>query len=150
MTLYFADTAAIAKRYVPEVGSSWIRGLTQTSSGHVFIISEVTTVEMAHVLAVKQRDSAISPIDVKRLFNDFLWHAANEYLVVQFEQTIVSGAQALIFNHVLRTMDAVQLASCSRVSQVLGESPVFLSADARLNAVAVNEGFVADDPLKHP
>lgn len=150
MTLYFADTAAIARRYVPEVGSRWMQGLTRPGSGHVFVIAEMTTIEMAHVLAVRQRDSTMSAHDVKRLFNDFMWHAKNEYLVVQLEQTILYSAHNLILRHVLRTMDAVQLASCTRVAQVLNQRPVFLSTDIRLNAAAASEGFAVDDPRSHP
>lgn len=71
-------------------------------------------------------------------------------LVVDLEKPILLAARNLLFKHVLRTMDAVQLASYSTVSNVLGESPTFLTADLRLTTAASNEGFTVDNPLSHP
>lgn len=56
MTAYYFDTSAIVKRYLPEVGTNWVRSLVDPASGNIIMISEVTIVEVAAALAARHRD----------------------------------------------------------------------------------------------
>lgn len=55
MTSFFMDTSAIIKRYVAEVGSTWLTALAQPPAGHVIVISRLATVEACSALARLQR-----------------------------------------------------------------------------------------------
>jgi predicted nucleic acid-binding protein len=45
LSVYFADTSAVAKRYLPEVGSTWVQSWIDPASGHVTIISALSIAE---------------------------------------------------------------------------------------------------------
>jgi len=51
LSAFFVDTSALAKRYIAEIGSSWIRGIVLPIAGNVVIIADLTLVEMFSLLA---------------------------------------------------------------------------------------------------
>ena len=55
MTAFLCDTSAIVKRYLNEVGTRWIRSLTNPSTGSIIVVSEITLVEVAAALAARHR-----------------------------------------------------------------------------------------------
>lgn len=150
MTAFFVDTSALAKRYVPEAGSAWVRSWIDPSQGNVILISEVTIVELVSALARRQREGTVSSTDFLRLRNDFLLHADREYLVVNLHDRVVLQASRLVAAHPLRTLDALQLASALVAARDLGAIPTFVSADRNLLAVAAAHGLPTDDPHAHP
>ena len=83
LSALFIDTSALAKRYLGEVGSSWVRAVTAPATGNVVIISELTTVELASLLARRVREGTLSRPDAAALEGAFLLHARTEYLVLQ-------------------------------------------------------------------
>jgi hypothetical protein len=51
VAVYFFDSSALAKRYVQEVGTSWVRRLTcQVASNHIYL-ARITVVEMTAAIA---------------------------------------------------------------------------------------------------
>lgn len=150
MTAYFFDTSALAKRYLIETGSGWIKSFFIPTLSHVVIVSELTAIEMFSLVARRQREGYISPQDAAALRNDFLVHFEKQYLVVNIESPIFLHARSLVTNHKLRTLDAIQLASAIHAEQLLGEKLTFLSGDNDLLTAASNEGFAVDNPNAHP
>ncbi len=150
MSVYFADTSAFAKRYLPEVGSAWVQGWIAPASGHITIISALSTVEFIALLARRQREGNVSATDFNRLRLDFLFHARRQYRVIAVRQDVLERAQLLVAKHPLRTLDALQLASAHVAANVIGMFPIFVTADRKLLAVAAAEGFPTDDPNAHP
>ncbi len=150
MTAYFFDTSALAKRYLVETGSGWIKSFFTPTLSHVTIISELTPIEMFSLVARRQREGYISSQDAVALRNDFLVHFEKQYLVVNLESPIFLQARSLVTNHKLRTLDAIQLASAIHAANLLGENLTFLSGDNDLLTAASNEGFVVDNPNVHP
>jgi predicted nucleic acid-binding protein len=150
LSIYFADTSALAKRYIPEVGSGWVQGWISPASGHITIISALSTVEFISLLARRQREGNVSVADFNRLRLDFLFHVRQQYRVIALGQNVLGRAQQLVAKHPLRTLDALQLASAHTAASVLGTFPIFVTADQRLLAVAAAEGFPTDDPNTHP
>lgn len=150
MTTYFLDTSALAKRYLVETGSGWIKSFFLPTLNPVIVISELTPVEMFSLLARRQRERYISPQDSAAFRADFLVHFEKQYLVVNLESSILLQARSLVTNHKLRTLDAIQLASAVHAAHILGESLTFLSADIDLLTAATSEGFVVDNPNAHP
>jgi predicted nucleic acid-binding protein len=150
LSVYFADTSALAKRYVPEVGSAWVQSWIDPASGNITIISALSTVEFVSLLARRQREGNVSTADFNRLRLDFLFHVRQQYRVIALSQGILGQAQLLVAKHPLRTLDALQLASAHDAANVIGTFPIFVTADQKLLAVAAAEGFPSDDPNAHP
>lgn len=150
MTASFLDTSALAKRYLVEAGSAWMRSWIAPAAGNVILISDLGVLEMLSVLERRKREGSLSASDVRRLEADFTAHVAAEYVVAPLDKSVLQLAQHLLRGHPLRALDAIQLASASRASQMLGEPLTFVSGDRSLLAVAAAEGFATDDPNAHP
>jgi len=150
LSLFFVDTSALAKRYVPEIGSNWIRGLVAPTIGHIIFISNLATVEMISLLTRREREGFISTTDRTYLQRDFLFHVQNEYLVVDLNDSVIGRARDLLIKYPLRALDSLQLASAMEVLQDFKLAPTFVSADTRLLTAASAEGLPIDDPNTHP
>jgi predicted nucleic acid-binding protein len=150
LSLYFADTSAFAKRYLPETGSSWVKSWIEPSAGNITFVSEISTVEFISLLARRQREKTVSSADFHRLQNDFLVHARREYRVISLTSIVLQLARQLLVRHPLRTLDALQLASAQAVTRAVGSSSIFVSADKNLLSAASAEGFAVDNPNAHP
>ena len=53
MADYFADSSALVKRYVSEVGSAWVAGLFDPSLGNEILVAAITGVEIVAAERVK-------------------------------------------------------------------------------------------------
>src|SRR6266496_547916 len=76
------------------------------------------------------------------------------YRVVSVTDDIMEQAMDLAERHGLRGYDAIQLA-CALATRdelaAVGAGPLtFLSADADLNAAAIAEGLIVENPNNHP
>ncbi len=150
MSVFFADTSALAKRYVSETGSAWVRRWARPGHGNIVVISEVTIVELASALARLQRDGSLSPTAFLRLRNSFLVHTEREYLLVALRRRLLLRASRLVVSHPLRALDAIQLVCALEAVQAFGTTPTFVSADRNLLTAAAAEGLPTDDPNLHP
>ncbi len=150
MSAFFTDTSALAKRYIPEIGSAWVASWIEPVEGNLIIISELAFVEQVAVLARRRREGMVSNAVFTQLHNDFLLHAEREYLVVGITGALLRQAGDLAARHPLRTLDAIQLACALDSVQTLGLTPTFVSADRNLLIAAAAEGFPTDDPNAHP
>lgn len=150
MSALFVDTSALAKRYVNETGSAWVKVVTRPAVSNVVIICDVTTVELSSLLARRVRASTLTRSSAVRLRNIFLWHVEREYLIVVFDSSVQGRARTLVDRYPLRALDAIQLASAQEAMVNLGDPIIFVSSDQNLLAAATAEGFLTDDPLAHP
>lgn len=150
MSIYFLDTSALAKRYVAETGSNWIRGWIPRRAGHEIIISRLATVELIAVAVRKLRDKTLPQSDFRRLRNNFYAHVRDQYQVIEFEPGVLSLSRQLLLKYPIRTLDSIQLASALRVGANVRQALTFVAADARLLAAAAAEGLPTDDPNLHP
>jgi predicted nucleic acid-binding protein len=150
LSTFFSDTSALGRRYLSEVGTAWTLGWIEPAAGNVIVISELTTVETMAVFAHLQRLGNLSAANATRLQNDFLLHAANEYLVVPVDSSVFAQASSLVRKHPLRTLDALHLAAALKAVSLLHEPMTFVSGDKRQLAAAAAEGFITDDPYLHP
>ncbi len=150
MSNFFVDTSALAKRYVPEVGTKWVTSWIEPQAGHTILVSTLATVEIITALVRRERGGVISISDRVKLQNDFLLHAQNQYSVINLDEDILNSARSLLMQHQLRTLDALQLASALQVAKILGIQLIFICADTRLLAAAAAEGLLTDNPNAHP
>ena len=149
MSVYFVDTSALAKRYVPEVGTSWLLSWIVPSAGHVVAISDLATVEMFALLARRRREGSLGAENAETLQSVFMLHLELEYVVTPVENESLIAASHLVNRHPLRTLDAIHLASALQVARTLTEPLTFVSADNRLLSVAASEGFAIANPNDH-
>lgn len=153
MTRYFLDSSAVTKRYVPELGTSWVRQLTGPTSGHTLYIAQITPAEIISGLARQMREGLISSTEMRKLRLLVDGQIGSEYSVIALSASIIRRAEDLLLTHPLRAYNAVQLASAldnaARFATVGLDAPVFVSADRRLLAAAEAEGLLTDDPNQH-
>ncbi|MFN0071070.1 MAG: type II toxin-antitoxin system VapC family toxin [Chloroflexota bacterium] len=153
MSFYFIDPSAMVKRYVDEVGSEWVRSITDPTAMHELIIAEIGIVEVAAAFSARQRarpsaDSAIRERPLRRFLRD----CALRYMVVGADRRTIDLAVRLTGRHRLRGYDAVQLATALRTNESLMRSgqPAlrFVSADNDLLLAARGESLQTDNPFE--
>lgn len=150
MTTFFVDASALGRRYLSEIGTAWVLSWITESSGNVIIVSDIAAVEMFTTIARLQRSGAISATNAQLLQASVMTDMAREYLSVPIDSDTLAMARTLTNRHLLRTLDAIQLACATIASTTLGETLIFISGDNRLLLAAAAEGFATDNPYLHP
>ena len=149
MSVYFLDTSALAKRYIPEIGSEWIVGWIEPDFHNTILISELATVEFISVIMRREREGHISSSNRLKLQNDFLFHVQQQYVMIELDSDVLMMARELLVKHPLRALDALQLASAVQASISLDIEPIFVSGDVRLLEAAAAEDFEVENPNEH-
>jgi predicted nucleic acid-binding protein len=150
LSSYYADTSALAKRYIKETGSIWVASWMIPAANNVTLVSALALIEMYSVLARHEREGNITQAARNNLQATFLVHSQREYLMVPLDDQVLTQAQTLVNQYPLRTLDALQLASALYAVQILQEPISFISADKSLLAAASGEGLLVDNPNAHP
>ncbi len=154
MSLLVLDSSAVAKRYLVETGTSWMRSITDPGAGTTIILAEITLIEVSAALTARFRAGSISPAERDAAVRLLLQHADTEYQLVPIRRFIVDRAVSLTQSHRLRGYDAVQLAVALVVNEryLAAGLPAlaFVAADDDLITAAHAEGLVADNPNRHP
>lgn len=146
--IYFLDTSALAKRYLAERGSARIRRLL-SGKDDVFYHAFIAPVEFASALYRRHRAGELKTDEVTTLLGSYVGHSQNEYLLVPYSDALMATAAALVSRHVLRTLDAVQLASALELRDMLpfDDLPIrFMAADDRLLDAARAEHLQVINP----
>jgi predicted nucleic acid-binding protein len=154
MSHYFLDSSALVKRYVVEVGTTWIRSLTMPSAGNGIFIAQIAPVEIVSGTMRRWREGHISLRTAQAIRILVDRQSAREYLVIGLTTSTAQRAENLLETYPLRAYDAVQLASAIESNARLvtaGLSPLtFVSADNRLLNSASAEGLATDNPNLYP
>jgi predicted nucleic acid-binding protein len=124
------------------------------ATGNVIVIARISAVELIAALTRRERGSALTPADAISARAEFRRHLTSEYQTVEITAACVNQAMMLAETYGLRGYDAVQLAVVRDVNWeflALGGLPITLvSADVELNAAAIAEGLMVEDPNTHP
>lgn len=153
MSIFFLDSSALVKRYMPEVGTVWVRGLTSDSAGHDIIIAQITPVELISAISRHYHDNQISLLvfqAFKRLLRRYI---QTQYQVITLSNTILLWAMHLHETYRLRAYDSVQLATALELNaRLLGNRTklTFVTADVRLLQAATAERLTSDNPNNYP
>ena len=137
--IYFLDTSALLKRYLPEEGSEVVRRLFRRSVE--IAAARVTEAEAYAAVARVARDGGIDEEDRERVF-DALAEDLLEVRTVEVRQPVVRLVRGLVTRWPLRGYDAVQLGCAMRLS-LEGRSIDFWTCDKNLAAAARGEGMRA-------
>jgi hypothetical protein len=153
MHVYYSDTSAVVKLYLPEIGSAWITHECQRPDV-LLVIGEITTVEVPAAFKRAERDGRLSVAQRQQALATFDADCIQAFLIESITPTVFVRARDLIERHPLRAYDAVQLALAlklsSSVMNLSGVSFTFVSADDDLNKAASAEGLIVDNPNLHP
>ena len=154
MSSYYLDSSALAKRYLTEVGSTWIIGLTDPTAGHQILVAGIALVEVAAALAARHRaQNGISLQERDRAITLIRRHFATAYAVSGTDRLTLDVATELTQRQRLRGYDAVQLATALAASAALRTAGLpnltFVAADADLLAAAHAEGLATIDQNLH-
>ena len=154
MAVYFVETSALAKRYIAEVGSLWLRALLDPSTGCSIYVVRVTAIEMIAAITRRERGGTLAPTDAATTRQPFRRDLATAYQVIEVTPSLANRAMLLAEKHGLRGYDALQLAAGVEVDvRYLASglpAVIFISADTELNVAAMAEGLTIDDPNTHP
>ncbi len=154
MGIYFIDSSALVKRYINEVGSTWILGLFSPTLNNEIFIAAITNVEIVAALTRAERGKRISASSALAVRNQFQNDLQIGYQVIEITESIIIAGMILAETHGLRGYDAIQLAAGCTVNTLCvssGLAPIiFVSADNELNVAASNEGLIVENPNKQP
>lgn len=150
---YFFDSSGLVKRYIAEVGSTWVQSLCAPDANNTLYLSRITGAEVIAAIFRRQRMGDLSAEDAQAVSRRFREDFRRAYRVIEVTAEIVERAMDLAETRALRGYDAVQLATAlhlHRIRRALDLPPlIFVSADEDLNAVAKAEGLHAENPNIH-
>jgi len=152
MQHFFFDSSALAKRYIPEAGTAWVRQITNMKTGFQIVISEIALVEISNAIARRRSEGRFSSAMAVSLVNLLMRHASTHYRIYPLDDDVIAQAQQLSLDYApkLRSLDAIQLACAILMNQsiVAAQQPplTFVCADTRLLTVAAAEGMTPLDP----
>jgi predicted nucleic acid-binding protein len=154
MPSYYFDPSALAKRYVVEVGSSWVQAVVAQQSGQMIYTSVLTQPEIVSAMQRRVREGSLETHQAQRLAQQVLEHMTQSYVLAAITPSVITRACTLLQRHPLRAYDALHLVCALAVGEAIEQHqlsrPVFVAADDPLLAAAAAEGFPVDNPLQHP
>lgn len=124
----FIDTSSLFKKYVDESGGEAFEKLLSKASE--IAISPITWIEINAAIERCLRTSALTPEKANWLRTEVKKDFAYFFLVL-WNENLENRAVQLIRQNVLKTMDAVQLAS-----GILSEAELFVTSDHQLYRAA--------------
>lgn len=150
---YLLDASAVVKRYAPERGSRWVKGLVENPENSVTIV-HICIVEVAAALARKVRTGEISRDSCQKALTRFLADVdKRDYEIAKIDDEVISFAVDLTQRHPLRGYDAVHLAAALVLNRALMEVELppltFVAADGALCKAAEKEGLFVENPNQH-
>src|SRR5262245_66067661 len=98
----YVDTSALVKRYVAEVGSTWVRRLLAHPAQYVIYTAALSQVEVISALQRRVREGALEVTQAQRLAHRVTIHFAQRYPVLALTHAIVDQARVCFQPHPLR------------------------------------------------
>ncbi len=149
MTYWFMDTSALAKRYLPENGSRWVKSLIAANENEIHI-SEITFPEIIAAIAGNSRaPQGISERLRDRMWTLFLDDCKIRYQVLGVSRELIDFSVELARRRKIRGCDAIQLASALFVNKKLHDQELALTlvaADGDMLVAAKLEGLETMNP----
>ena len=146
MRIIYFDTSALVKRYVEEKGTQVVVDLIM-SSDMLITTSILTYPEIKAAFTKKLRLKEMSKESYKEAIENFEkdW-SVPVFSVIGLTSQVANLAGSLVERNVLKTLDAVHLASALTVKEHFGIQVLFVSSDDRLDKAASSEGLEVMNP----
>ena len=110
MAGYFLDASAIVKRYLIEIGTSWVGGLVSPIAGNRIYVARISGAEVVAAISRRGQSGTLAQATVVGSIAQFRLDFSGQYLHVPVSLSVVRQAMDLAEKHSLRGYDAVQLA----------------------------------------
>lgn len=134
---YF-DTSVMVKRYIHEPGSEQVRRLLRQ---HKLLSSTLTPVEIVSALGRRKREGDLSANAVAAILHRMRSDCAG-WELVEVNSAVLKRAQELLQGvTLLRTLDAIQVASLITFQTASAIRVPLITADSRQREVAVGAGI---------
>ena len=148
MPIYYLDTSAIVKRYRNEPGTETIDRLFDDPQPESrFYTSFLTTLELTSSILRLARGAQISRIMADSVLARFRQDSQGAIRVWPLTDAIVNGAVAVVEQHLLRSADAIHLATAASIFGLAPDSErVLVSSDQELLAAAIQSGMGVVNP----
>jgi predicted nucleic acid-binding protein len=151
MASFCLDGSALAKRYVPELGSALVDFILENVPEDRIYLLNVGAAEVVSVLVRKRNAGSLSVADCSQAILELESEAiqAPAKHLLSFDNTVVVDAIAFIMTHSINATDAIVLRVALDVAQHLrnqGDDLVLVASDQRLLRAAQAEGLVTFDP----
>jgi uncharacterized protein len=118
MGIYFLDSSALVKRYVSEVGSSWVMQRLDPALNHDVFIAAIASVEIIAAISRRARSGSLTAQDAMMICTQIKADLGADFEIVEITERVISSAMALAETYQLRGYDAVQLAAATAVNQL--------------------------------
>lgn len=151
MNSFFLDGSALAKRYVPEIGSPLVDFILDTVAGQRIYLLNIGYAEVVSVLVRKKNAGGITAA----VFNQAILNLEREVIrslgkhLLSFDNSVASDALAFIIKHATNSTDAIILRVALDIAQLLrsgGDDLVLVASDHRLLRAAQTEGLTTVNP----
>ena len=155
MSILYLDSSAVVKRYSYELGSAWVKAITDVRAGHTIMFSEITLAEVAAAFAAKSRAPQGPSVRWRDLaLKRFLTDSTDQYKLLGVQREIIDLAVKLTQRQKLRGCDAIHLAAALAANKELLSKKLppltFVAADEDLLEAAEAEGLPTENPNLHP
>ena len=141
--MIYLDTSVLVKLYAPEPDSRTVAASVREDPQ--IVVSDLTRLEFASAVARLTREGLLPGARgrtlIQRLEKD--WSA---FTRVRVSDEVLVAAQALLWRHPLRTLDALQLGTALIVTRSAPTALRFGTADRRLAEAAEAEGLAPLQP----
>lgn len=144
MLCYF-DTSALLKKYVVEEGSSAVRSLFENRE-MITSTSSITCVEGCHVICRKGAEERIPRKILQKLLREFLRDMA-EIKIINYSPLVIKMAQKIIKAHVVKTLDAIHIASALILKRSGDLKINFVSSDDQQTKIAAHYKLHIVNPM---
>ena len=88
MRALYLDTSALAKRYLLEAGSAWVRSVTQADAGNTVWISRAATVELTSAVCRRLREGTLSHAEADDAERTLRTDVSTEYHLVELSAEV--------------------------------------------------------------
>jgi len=147
----YLDASALAKRYVPELGTAEINHVFARMPAERLVVFNVGTAEVVSLFVRKRNAGRLDAASFQQAMADFVAEIAAPLHPAKLaaDNVTVFAAYALIDAHSINSTDAVLLQSALALAGELrlnGDDLIIVASDQRLLKAARAEGLVTFDP----
>jgi uncharacterized protein len=150
MNYFLFDTSALAKRYVPEVGTPLINHLLNTVSKQRMFVLVIAFGELVSFLVRKKNSGQISRMSYLQALADSRSEMTSMF-IQSVSDDLVWKSLPLIEQYSINATDAIILRSALNIAdmlRVLGHDLIFVTSDIRLANSAQSSKLVVWNPEK--
>lgn len=146
MVTHFLDTSALAKLYVAEPGSERVSQLVLGAAPRSVAVSSLAAVEFRSAVRRRERTGEIASDQAATVPAQLEEHLRILFISQPVGDAVIEWAKDLIDRHLLRSYDAIQLASCLTLRELDADCGTMVCSDLRLLEASNLEGLESLNP----